>query len=116
LGKEKAMGRRASLVLILPVLLLTVAGCTAKREALHPDDASLSVQARVPAAESVGIRLGKESPPAPPILLPLSEADKAGVRTLAAPGVGWLMLIQVDFSISPPPREPAKREESLELP
>lgn len=111
------MGRRALLVLILvPLLLLTAGGCAAKREALRPDDASSSVQARVPAAESVGIRLGKESSPAPPILLPLSEADKAGVRTLAAPGVGWLMLIQVDFYISPPPREPAEGEESAEAP
>ncbi|MBW6503993.1 hypothetical protein K0B90_06935 [bacterium] len=110
------MGRRASLVLILPVLLLTAAGCTAKREALRPDGASSSVQARVPAAEAIGVRLERDGPPAPPILLPLTEADKAGVRTLAAPGVGWLMLIQVDFSISPPPREPAEREESAEAP
>jgi len=110
------MGRRASLVLVLPVLLLTAAGCTTKREALRPDGASSSIRTRVPPAETIGIRWESDGHPAPPTLLPLTEADKAGVRTLAAPGVGWLMLIQVDFSISPPPREPAERVESAEVP
>jgi len=110
------MERRALLVLILPVLLLTVGGCAAKREALRPDGASSSVRTRVPPAESVGIRWERDGPPAPPIPLPLSEADKAGPRTFAAPGVGWLMLIEVNFSASPPPREPEDREEPLEVP
>lgn len=110
------MERRALLVLVLPVLLLTAAGCAAKRETLRPDDAGSSVQTRVPPAESIGIRWERDGHPAPPILLPLSEADKAGARTLAAPGVGWLMLIEVNFSATPPPREPAEREESIKVP
>ncbi len=110
------MGRRTLFVLILPFLLLTAGGCAAKREALRPDDASPSVRTRVPPAEAIGVRLERDGHPAPPILLPLTEADKAGSRTPAAPGVGWLMLIEVNFSVSPPPREPADREESLEGP
>jgi hypothetical protein len=110
------MGRRALLVLVLPVLLLTAGGCAAKREALRPDGASSSIRTRVPPAEAIGVRLERDGLPAPPILLPLTEADKAGVRTPATPGVGWLMLIEVNFSVSSPPREPADREESAEMP
>jgi hypothetical protein len=110
------MGHRTLLVLILPFLLLTAGGCAAKREVLRPDGASSSVRTRVPPAETIGIRLGREAHPAPPILLPLTEADKAGVRSPAAPGVGWLMLIEVNFSVSPPPREPAAREGIVEVP
>ena len=111
------MGRRALLVLVLvPFLLLTAGGCAAKREALRPDGASSPVQTRVPPAEAIGIRWERDGHPALPILLPLTEADKAGSRTPAAPGVGWLMLIEVNFSGSPPPREPADREESAEVP
>ncbi len=110
------MGRRTLLVLVLPFLLLTAGGCAAKRESLRPDGASSSVRTRVPAAEAIGIRWERDGHPAPPILLLLTEADKAGARTLAAPGVGWLMLIEVNFSVSPPPREPADREESAEMP
>jgi hypothetical protein len=104
------------LVLVLPVLLLTAGGCAAKREALRVDGAGSSVQASVPPAEAIGIRLGREAHAAPPTLLPLTEADKTGPRTPATPGVGWLMLIEVNFSVSPPPREPAEREESAEAP
>jgi hypothetical protein len=111
------MGRRALLVLILvPFLLLTAGGCAVKREVLRPDGASPSVRTRVPPAEAIGIRWERDGRPEPPILLPLTEADKAGSRTPAAPGVGWLMLIEVNFSVSPPPREPAEREESAEAP
>jgi len=110
------MGRRRLPVLILPFLLLTAGGCAAKRGTLHSDDAGSSVQARVPPAEAIGIRWERDGHPAPPIPLPLTEADKAGARTPAAPGVGWLMLIEVNFSVSPPPREPAEREESAEAP
>lgn len=110
------MGRRALLVLILPFLLLTAGGCAAKREALRPDGASPSVWTRVPPAEAIGIRWERDGQPASPILLPLTEADKAGSRTPAAPGVGWLMLIEVNFSVSPPPQEPADWEESAEAP
>ena len=111
------MVHRVLLVLILvPFLLLTVGGCAAKREALRPDGASSSVRTRVPPAEAIGVRLERDGPPAPPILLPLTEADKAGVRTPAAPGVGWLMLIEVNFFVSSPPREPEEREESAEMP
>jgi hypothetical protein len=104
------------LVLILPFLLLTAGGCAAKREAFRSDDAGSSVQAKVPPAEAIGIRWESEGHPASPILLPLTEADKAGSRTPATPGVGWLMLIEVNFSVSPPPREQAEREESAEAP
>ena len=102
-------------LVLVPFLLLTVGGCAAKREALRPDGASPSVRTRVPPAEAIGVRLVRDGSPASPIPLPLTEADKAGVRTLATPGVGWLMLIEVNFSFSPPPREPAEREESTEV-
>ncbi len=113
------MGRRAWALLIgmmVPFLLLTAGGCAAKREALRPDVASSPVQTRVPPAEAIGIMWDRDGHPSPPIPLPLTEADKAGSRTPAAPGVGWLMLIEMNISVSPPPREPAEREESTEAP
>lgn len=113
---EKNMGRRTLPVLILPFLLLIAAGCVAKMETLHPDVARSRVQARVLPAEMIGIRWERDDHPVPPIPLPLTEADKAGPRTPATPGVGWLMLIEVNFSSSPVPREPAEREESAEVP
>jgi hypothetical protein len=116
---EKAMGRRAWALLIgiiVSFLLLTAGGCAAKREALHPDGASSLVQTRVPPAEAIGIQWERDGNPAPPIPLPLSETDKAGARTPAAPGVGWLMLIEVNFYVSPPSRDPTEREESVEAP
>ena len=113
------MGRRVRALLVgilVPFLLLTAGGCAAKRETLRPAGAISTVRTRVPPAETIGIRFWGEGQPEPPILLPLTEADKTGARTPAALGVGWIMLIEVSFSVPPPPREPADREESVEVP
>jgi hypothetical protein len=101
--------------ILVPFLLLTAGGCAAERETLRPAGASSTVRTRVPPAETIGIRLRGEDQPAPPIPLPLTEADKTGARTPSASGVGWIILIEVSFSVSLPP-EPADREESIEGP
>jgi hypothetical protein len=46
----------------------------------------------------------------------ISTVSAAPQETVLVAGAGWLMLIEVNFSASPPPREPAEREESTEAP
>lgn len=112
------MGRRVRALRVgglVPFLLLTAVGCAAEKEALRPAGASSTVRTRVPPAETIGFSFRGETRPAPPRPLPLTEADKTGARTPAAPGVGWIKLIEVSFSVSLPP-EPADRRESVARP
>lgn len=113
------MGRRIRVLFLgifVSFLLLPLGGCAVWRQAHHPAGPTTTVETRLPPVETIGLRLRREAQPAPPIMLPLTEADKAGVRTFATPGVGWIMLIEVNFFVSHPPREPADKEESAEVP
>ncbi len=101
---------------ILLSSLVLAEGCAPKSQALRPAGTNTKAEIRVPPAEAIGIRLQDETRQTLQSMLPLTEADKTGARTPATPGVGWIVLIEVNVFVSPAPRIQEDRGASVEMP